>query len=194
VTDAISEQLRFKEIEHKFVVDDGFDLDGFGTLLEALNPTRRTSLRVRDTYYLLEGSRTRRIVIRHRFDEELHHLTVKTLEADTEVRQEVNIDLGHHAGNQRAQVDAFLGQLGVKWSGVLQKDLIVWYFPDVEVVHYRATTDLRAVCCVEFEATRKPSVPEALETLRRYEDATGFRETPRSHRSLLHILFPEVVE
>ena len=121
VTDATSEQLRFKEIEHKFVVDDGFDLDRFGTLLEALNPTRTTSLRVRDTYYFLHGSGIRRFVIRHRFDEELHHLTVKTLEADTEVRQEVNIDLGHHAGDQRAQVDAFLEQLGVEWSGTLQK-------------------------------------------------------------------------
>ena len=194
VTDATSGQLRFKEIEHKFVVDDGFDLERFGAVLETLNPTRTTSLRVLDTYYLLRGSRTGRFVIRHRFDEELHHLTVKTLETDTEVRQEVNIDLGHHAGDQRAQVDAFLEQLGVEWSGALQKDITVWYFPDVEVVHYRATTDTRGVRCVEFEATRKPSVTEALETVRRYEHATGFDETTRSRRSLLRILFPEVVE
>ena len=192
--DGTSHALRFKEIEHKFVVDDGFDLDHFGTVLETLNPTRTTSLRVLDTYYLLHESRTRRFVIRHRFDEELHHLTVKTLEADTEVRQEVNIDLGHHAGNQRAQVDAFLAPLGVEWSGTLQKDITVWYFPDVEVVHYRATTDSRAVRCVEFEATRKPSVAEALETVRRYEHATGFDETTRSRRSLLRILFPEIIE
>ena len=192
--DASSHELRFKEIEHKFVVDDRFDLDRFGTLLAALKPTRTTSLRALDTYYLLHGSRTGRFVIRHRFDEELHHLTVKTLEADTEVRQEINIDLGHHAGDQRVQVDAFLEQLGVEWSGALQKDLMVWYFPDIEVVHYRATTDSRAVRCVEFEATRKPSVTEALDTMRRYEHATGFDETTRSHRSLLRILFPEVVE
>ena len=194
VTDATSGQLRFKEIEHKFVVDDGFDLERFGAVLETLNPTRTTSLQVLDTYYLLRGSRNGRFVIRHRFDEELHHLTVKTLETDTEVRQEVNIDLGHHAGDQRAQVDAFLEQLGVEWSGALQKDITVWYFPDVEVVHYRATTDTRGVRCVEFEATRKPSVTEALETVRRYEHATGFDETRRSRRSLLRILFPEVVE
>ena len=86
VTDATSGQLRFKEIEHKFVVDDGFDLERFGAVLETLNPTRTTSLQVLDTYYLLRGSRTGRFVIRHRFDEELHHLTVKTLETDTEVR------------------------------------------------------------------------------------------------------------
>ena len=194
MTDARSEALRFTEIEHKFVVDDGFDLGRFGASLEAMRPTRTTSLRVLDTYYLLRGSRAGRFVIRHRFDEELHHLTVKTLEADTEVRREVNIDLGHHAGDQRAQVDAFLEQVGVEWRGVLQKDLMVWYFPDVEVVHYRATTDARSVCCVEFEATRKPSLAEALETVRRYEQATGFDETTRSRRSLLQIVFPEAAE
>lgn len=194
MTDATSKELRFKEIEHKFVVDDQFDLEAFTAALVALNPTRTTSLRVLDTYYLIRGSRAGRFVIRHRFDAELHHLTVKTLEADTEVRQEINIDLGHHAGDQRAQVDAFLEQLGVEWSGALHKDLRVWYFQDVEVVHYRATTDSRAVRCVEFEAMRKPSVTEALETVRRYEQATGFDEATRSRRSLLHILFPEVAE
>ena len=34
----------------------------------------------------------------------------------------------------------------------------------------------------------------ALETVRGYERATGFDETTRSRRSLLQILFPEVVE
>ena len=194
VPDLTSGKLRFAEIEHKFVVDDRFDLDRFGNVLQTLNPTRTTSLRVLDTYYLLRQSYTGRFVIRHRFDEELHHLTVKTLDTDTEVRQEVNIDLGHHAGDQRAQVDAFLEQLGVEWSGTLQKDILVWYFPDVEVVHYSATTDSRVVRCVEFEATQKPSVTAALETVRGYERATGFDETTRSRRSLLQILFPEVVE
>lgn len=194
MTDVRSEELRFAEIEHKFVVDDRFDLDRFGASLEAMHPTRTTSLQVLDTYYLLRGSRTGRFVIRHRFDEELHHLTVKTLEADTEVRREINIDLGHHAGDQRAQVDAFLKQVGVEWRGALQKDLMVWYFPDVEVVHYTATTDARSVRCVEFEATRKPSLTEALEIVGRYEQATGFDETTRTRRSLLQIVFPEVAE
>ena len=194
MTDALSEALRFKEIEHKFVVDDRFDLDGFAASLEALHPTRTTSIRVTDTYYLLSSSRTERFVIRHRYDEELHHLTLKTLEADTEVRHEVNIDLGHHAGDQRAQVDAFLEKLGIEWSGSLRKDLSVWYFPDAEIVHYRASTGARSVRCVEFEATRKPSIEEALATVRRYEQATGFDEANRSHRSLVQILFPEVDE
>ena len=194
MTDARTEELRFKEIEHKFVVDAQFDLDGFGSTLQTLGPTRTTSVRVLDTYYLISGSRAGQFVIRHRYDSELHHLTLKTLETDTEVRDEINIDLGHHAGDQRAQVQAFLGRLGVEWTGALQKDLKVWYFPDVEVVYYRASTDSRAIHCVEFEATRKRSLSEALETLRRYEQATGFRDATRSQRSLLQLLFPEVAE
>jgi hypothetical protein len=38
-------------------------------------------------------------MIRHRFDAELHRLTLRSLEADTEVRVEVNLDPGHHAGD-----------------------------------------------------------------------------------------------
>ena len=191
-TDGTSAQLRFQEIEHKFLVDQDFDLQRFGASLEALGPTRTASLRVLDTYYLIAGSSTGRFVIRHRYDEELHHLTLKTLEPDTEVRREINLDLGHHAGDQRAEVSAFLEQLSVAWSGSLEKDLRVWDFPDVEVVHYRATTGSRTVSCVEFEATRKPSVEAALQTIHRYEQATGFDKTDRSHSSLLQILFPEV--
>jgi hypothetical protein len=194
MTDSNSGELRFHEIEHKFVVGDDFDLEAFAAKLEALRPTRKTSIRVRDTYYLLDTEASPRFVIRHRYDEELHHLTLKTVEADTQVRREINLDLGHHAGDQRAQVEAFLGLLGVAWSGSLEKDLRVWYFADAEVVHYRATTGERAVSCVEFEATRKPSLPEALEVLERYERATGFDRDTRSHRSLVQILFPEVNE
>src|SRR3954452_10875940 len=115
------EDLRFAEIEHKFIVDDASDVERFRHLVGALGPTRTMSVRVRDRYYLTAAGRARRFVIRHRFDAELQHLTVKTLEADTEVRVEVNLDLGHQAGDQEAQVDAFLGQLGVEWTGTLHK-------------------------------------------------------------------------
>jgi hypothetical protein len=151
-------------------------------------------VQVRDDYFLTEGGRNRRFVIRHRYDAELHQLSVKTLEADTEVRGEVNLDLGHHAGDQRAQVDAFLDQLGVTWRGTIHKDLTVWYFPDSEVVYYQASTESRSVRCVEFEATRKDSLADALATLRRYERLTGFDGAVRSRLSLLQILYPEVTE
>ena len=186
--------LRFTEIEHKFIVDEQFDLPRFRDALGRLHPTKTSSLRVRDRYYLTDGGRRGRFVIRHRFDPELHHLTLKTFADDTEVRSEINLDLGHLAGDQQDAVDAFLDHLGVQWSGTLLKDLDVWRFPDIEVVHYRASTDARSVRCIEFEATRKPSLAEALAIVQRYERATGFADQHRSRLSLLQILFPEVSE
>jgi hypothetical protein len=187
-----ADDLQFTEIEHKFIIDEQFDLTDFREALGRLQPTRTTSLRVQDRYYLTDGSRNGRFVIRHRYDAALHHLTLKTIAADTEVRSEINLDLGHHAGDQHAAVEAFLSHLGVQWSGTLHKDLEVWYFPDIEVVHYRASTDTRAVRCVEFEATRKSSLGSALAIVQRYERATGFAHRRRSRLSLLQILFPEV--
>jgi len=189
-----AEDLRFKEIEHKYIVDEGFDVQRFRDRVAMLGPTRTGSIRVRDRYYLTEAGRARRFVIRHRYDAELHHLTVKTVGTDTEVRVEVNLDLGHHAGDQQAQVEAFMAQLGVAWSGTLHKDLEVWDFPDCEVVYYHASTADRSVRCIEFEATRKGSLTGALATVEKYERATGFDGAHRSRRPLLAILFPDVAE
>ena len=186
-----NEELRFSEIEHKYIVDDSLDMERFAGLLAAQHPLRTFSTRVRDRYYLTHLGRARRFVIRHRYDTELHHLTVKTIDDDTEVRGEINLDLGQHAGDQHAQVDAFVAQLGVEWSGTLDKDLDVWDFPDCEVVHYRASAGARSVRCVEFEATRKATLQEALATVGKYERATGFDGRQRSRQSLLQILFPE---
>ena len=186
------DDLRFSEIEHKFVVGDDFDMARFRAAIERLHPTRTTALRVRDRYFLTEAGRRGRFILRHRHDPELHHLTLKSLARDTEVRSEINLDLGHHAGDQASAVDAFVERLGVTWRGVLDKDLTAWYFPDVEVAHYRATTGARAVECVEFEATRKQSLAAALRAVERYERATGFGGADRAHRSLPQILFPEV--
>jgi len=77
--------LRFKEIEHKFVVDGGFDLVAFRGALAALAPLRHSTLRVRDRYFVTEAGRARGFVIRHRHDRELHELTVKTVAADDPV-------------------------------------------------------------------------------------------------------------
>ena len=189
-----SEGLRFTEIEHKFVVDERFDLPTFREQLASLGPTRTGTVAVRDRYFLTEGGHARRLLFRHRFDAELHHLTVKRLEPDPEVRLEVNLDLGHHRGSQAAQVDAFLGQLGVIWQGTLHKALEVWYFPDCEVVYYRAFTSAHTVRCVEFEATRKGSLDEALAIVERFERATGFDRAVRSRVSLPQLLFPDLSE
>jgi hypothetical protein len=186
------DQLRFKEIEHKYIVDEEFDLEGFRQSVAVLGPTRTGTTRVRDRYYLTEGGRARRFLFRHRYDTELHDLTIKTLEQDTEVRVEVNLDLGHHAGSQDAHVDGFLNQLGVLWTGTLHKELEVWYFPDCEVVYYEAATPLHAIRCVEFEATRKDSLKQALDTVERFERATGFQGRSRSLLALPQLLFPDL--
>ena len=184
--------LAFKEIEHKYVLGDEFDLPRFRERLAALGPARTHAIRVRDRYYLTEGGPGRRFMIRHRFDPELQHLTIKTLGADTEVRDEVNLDLGQHAGDQTAQVEAFLARLGVRWSGTVQKDVDVWYFADCEVVHYLASTGARSIRCVEFEATRGDSLAEALAIVDAFERATGFHGLVRSRVSLPQLLFPEL--
>ena len=187
-----SDELRFKEIEHKYVVGAEFDLQAFRNVLGALGPTRVNSIRVRDRYYLTEGGLHARVLIRHRFDAELHQLTVKTLGTDTEVRDEVNLDLGHQAGDQEAQVEAFVAHLGVRWSGTVHKDVDVWYFADCEVVHYTASAGSRSIRCVEFEATRRTSLDEALAIVERMERATGFPGRVRSQLSLPQLLFPEL--
>ena len=189
-----TDALQFTEIEHKFIVDEQFDLLRFRQAIEALGPTRTSTIGVEDRYFLTEGGRARRFLMRHRYDAELHHLTIKSLEADTEVRVEVNLDLGHHAGQQAPQVDAFMKLLGVVWSGTLRKELEVWYFPDCEVVYYQASTASRSVRCVEFEARRQESLKEALATVERFELATGFSGASRSQLSLPQILFPELAE
>lgn len=185
--------VRFTEIEHKFVLEEGADLAAFRRALAALRPERTDTLLVRDRYFLTGDGRARRYVLRHRFDREIHQLTIKSLASDPEVRDEINLDLGHHRGDQAAEVDAFAGRLGVVWRGELQKSLEVWYFADCEVVYYAATSDGRTVRCVEFEAKGQTSVPDALAVIDRYERATGFDAAVRSRQSLVDLLFPGVL-
>ncbi len=185
--------MRFTEIEHKFVLDEAFDLAAFRHALESAGPSRQTALQVRDRYFLTGDGRARHYILRHRFDLELHQLTIKSLASDPEVRDEINLDLGHHKGDQAAQVDAFVSRMGVTWTGELQKDLHVWYFSDCEVVHYVASSGDRTVRCVEFEAIRQASIPAALAVIDRYEQATGFDPSARSRRSLVELLFPGVL-
>ena len=185
--------MRLTEIEHKFVIDDLFDLARFRVAVEGLRPTRTFALRVRDRYFLTGHGRSHRYVIRHRYDEQLHHLTIKAIEADPEVRTEINLDLGQHLGDQAATVDAFVARLGVIWSGTIVKDIDVWEFPTCEIVHYVAFAGERRVACVEFEAVHASNVEEALAVLGSYERATGLGEADRSLRTLIDLLFPGVL-
>lgn len=185
--------MRFTEIEHKFVVDGSFDLAAFRRALEALAPHRVDALQVRDRYFLTQDGVAKHYILRHRFDRELHQVTIKSLGTDPEVRDEINLDLGHHNGDQAAAVDAFVGRMGVAWSGELQKTLDVWYFVDCEVVHYVAERGDRAVRCVEFEAIGQTSIADALAVIARYERATGFDPATRSRLSLLELMFADAL-
>jgi hypothetical protein len=182
----------FTEIEHKYVVDDRFDLARFQKALADLRPVRTVAVRVRDRYFLTEAGRARRFVIRHRYDSELHQLTLKNVGVDAEVRTEINLELGSRTGDQAAAVDAFLSHMGIAWQGTIEKDLQAWYLPDCEIVYYEAFTGTRSVRCIEFESLRNESLEGARALLAKYERATGFDGAVRSRESLLALLFPEV--
>lgn len=184
--------LRFKEIEHKFIVDGGFDLARFRSTLQSLAPARHEVLRVRDRYFITQAGQERGFILRHRHDRELHELTVKTVVGDAEVRDEVNLAL--RPDDQDAVVDAFVHAQGLVWSGTLWKDLEVWHFADCEAVHYVATTGAREVRCVEFEATAKASLDDALAVVARYESATGFDQAARTPASLVDLVWPGVLD
>lgn len=193
-------RIEFQEIEHKYVVSEDFDREAFRAALDALKPVRHAKLHVRDRYFITESGRDRGFVLRHRYDRELHELTLKSIASDAEVRDEINLKL--QPGDQQPQVDAFVAAQGLLWQGTLWKDLEVWHFHDCEAVFYVATADDRVagvegspakkiVRCVEFEATVKPSREEALAIVSRYERATGFVNATRTPESLLALLWPE---
>ncbi len=181
-------ELEFIEVEQKFVVDESFDPQAFGRRLTALGPERTTTQRVRDVYYLMAGEPE--YVYRHRFDRELQHLSVKSLGGDTQVRLEVNLDLGQHKGDQKDAVERFLGVREIAWTGTLVKDIEVYYFVDCEVVYYEARAGERSLRCVEFEAVSQKSLDDAMRVIRGYREETGFGDATREKRPLVELMFP----
>ena len=186
--------MSFREIEVKLVVEETFDVDVFRRKVSELGPERTATVSVRDVYYLLSGVPGH--VYRHRFDEELQQLTVKSVEADAFDRLEVNLDLGHHRGDQGAAVEAFLGTLGPRWRGEIGKEIEVFYFPDCEIVYYQARTVARAmertVRCVEFEARGATDAEAGRAILEPYLERVGFDASVRERRSLLQLMYPEL--
>lgn len=178
----------FQEIEHKFVVAAGFDAAAFDAACMALQPAVEKALAVRDTYYVLPDRAD--IVMRHRLDAEIQQLTLKTREADPEVRAEVNLALDN-SSDQTAAIHTLLSHLGIAATYHIHKDIRVFEFPDCEVVRYRATHGDRVVHCVEFEAVGAPTVPAALAILARYEAALGFDPATRATANLLDLLIPD---
>ena len=182
--------LKYQEIEHKYLVDAAYDLAAFAAVARQLKPAQSKSLKVTDTYYVVQAMPNH--VVRHRIDNELQQLTIKSTGADNECRTEVNLNLDLRAGNQTAEIEAFLQPLNVLWAGSIEKNILVFYFDDCEVVHYSARSgDGKTVQCVEFEATKKASREEALSTIGHFEVLFGFHSERRSSQSLFELLFAE---
>ena len=183
----MSQDNRFIEVEHKFVVSDEFDVAGFRASALAMAPERTGEVEVKDTYFVVSGHPE--LMFRHRIDDERQELTVKSRGGDTESRLEVNLRLDPAAGDQRASAAAFLAPFGVRWQGTLHKQVQVFYFADCEVVYYHAQVGGRSVRCVEFEAVdHSGDVEAARATLVRYERELGFAERERTRTSLFDLL------
>ena len=175
----------FLEIEHKFVVDTGFDREALFEACRALEPEREKALTVTDTYYVPPGQANR--IYRHRIDKEIQPPTLKSRGGDNEVRTEINLDLGA-ARSQTDAVEAWMGVIGALPGYGIVKEIRVFDFPDCEVVYYEATHDALRVCCVEFEAKYAGSEEDGLATLQRYERRLGFDANDREKVNLFDLL------
>lgn len=181
----------FAEIEQKFALNELFDPDLFRRSVLSLNPHKSNAIEVRDVYYLLANNG--RYIFRHRYDEELQHLTAKSIIPDAEIRTEINIDLGQHKGDQKKTVDAFFETIGVTWQGTIHKRIEVYYFHDCEIVFYEAwRAGRQRLRFVEFEAKDTSDLDAARAVIERYKSLTGFESHPREKRALVEILFPEL--
>ncbi len=176
----------FVEIEHKFVVPANFNRDAFLKKVSDLSPNRQARAKVRDTYFVLAHDNQH--VYRHRFDNEIQQLTVKSIEHDAAVRTEINIPIDQSKGDQRPAILEFMNTLGCRWSGDLAKEIHVAYFHDCEIVFYRAVNQGKEVYCIEFEAVNPGSIEEGLNVLKKYEVALGFVANDRESKSLFELL------
>jgi hypothetical protein len=178
----------FKEFEHKYVLDEHFDVNPVFEQLRSLGNGKEKQLTVKDVYYRSQNFPD--FVFRHRKDEEIQQLTVKSYGGDTRERTEVNL----HLKNDRAQfgeVEAFLDAIGSFRKFEISKEIRVIDFPDCECVYYKASSNDNSVYCMEFEALGTNDLSEALLIIKKYEAVAGFESLQRCHISLFDILFNE---
>lgn len=178
--------LRFLEIEHKFVVAADYDPQPLFDTLSQLPYQKHYQTQVQDTYFLVASNQA--IVYRHRLDSSLQQLTLKSVAGDNETRTEINLDLGLEKGDQSEAIKAFLSPQGIAWSGTLSKALEVFYFSDVEICFYKANYLGRVVSCIEIEARSPASLEAAQTSLKVWEERLGLPASSRSQASLLELL------
>lgn len=180
---------KFLEIERKYLLPQGLSPANYLKKMKDLNPSHQSIVSVQDTYFVAQASPG--VVYRHRVDEELQHLTVKSLEDNSEVRLEVNLDLGLHVGSQLDRVEAFLRPLKILWSGTIKKSVSAFYYDKVELVYYDAAFGNKKVSCIEIEAKNCSSIDAARNLISEYENLLQVDKGFISGRSLFHILLFE---
>lgn len=176
--------LQFLEIEHKFLVSEDFDFDGFDSKLKSLNPSLSKHVDVVDTYFVLES--TKGHVYRHRYDKEIQQLSIKSISKDPSVRKEVNLDLS--GDNQISFVRGFLEAGNILFEGSINKSVFVYEFSDAEIVYYRANHNNKYVSCVEIEAKNASSVESAKAIIESYERKIGLDSSQREKSTLFDLL------
>lgn len=181
--------IKFLEIEHKYLVEESFDREHFLAQVAGLGPIHTSYVDVTDRYYVTHACPNH--VYRHRYDAEIQQLTVKGLSDDPEARLEVNLDLGLQKGNQADRVSAFLTPLGPYWWGDIAKQVWVFYFPKAEIVFYEASHRSRRVRCIEIEAVQPQTLEEGKNIIGIYEEALGLCPQTRCLKSLFHLLLSE---
>lgn len=188
--------MDFLEIEHKFLVHDvfgeAFDDSIFLNKIIALSPNGRSDVQVCDTYFIRADDTSG--VYRHRFDSEIQQLTYKSLiPGNNEIRKEINLDLGHHSGNQVDIARAFLKSISQIEEAKLEKHVQAFYFPHAEVVYYEASNGKKKIKCIEVEAIDCQSIQEAKETLAYFESQLGLDAKRRCFDSLFELLVLEIL-
>ena len=179
-------KLRHIEVEHKYVVGPTFDAGKLRTRLRGLKCLKDFSVQVRDDYYW--SPKFPAAILRHRFDEQLQQLTLKTKGLAADARTEINLSLNHSGGDQRDGVAQFLGNLTPFQKVTVQKAVTIFLFSDCEVCFYEAKCGRRKIRCVEFEAIRKTTLKAARDVIKKYEDVAGFARMPKEGRSLFELL------
>lgn len=176
---------KFLEVEYKFVLPDEATFEHFCSLITTMSPSRHSHVSTTDTYYVLDSNPG--FIYRHRFDQELQQLTVKSLTQDPSVRMEVNLELKTD-GNQGDAVQNFLQTFGIKAQSSLTKDLYVFYFPNIEIALYRARAGQRELLCLEIEVTNFDDISSGKNELNKWCQKIGVNSEARETRSLFEIL------
>ena len=179
--------MQYLEIEHKFIVEDDFNFSLFDEKLKSMTPDKTKHVNVVDTYFVLDTVKNH--VYRHRFDEEIQQLTIKSCSKDPAVRKEVN--LSFEGDNQINSVRNFLDASKISFEGAIEKSVYVYDFPDAEVVYYEATHDSKKVCCIEIEAKKASSIEKAKATIECYEQKIGLDSSKRAKLTLFDLLLKE---